>query len=161
MPVINIQLQGGARDASGQLIQAHPQIVLQQRGPVIQVAVGIATSMADQLVQQGQTLPNPVPGFALIDTGASATCIDADAALQLALPVIDVVTMSSASHASSEANIYAAHIDFVGLGISIEAGRAIGAALAGQGLVALIGRDILQQCTLHYNGITGAFSLAL
>jgi hypothetical protein len=32
--------------------------------------------------------------------------------------------------------------------------------LQAQGIHALIGRDILQQCVLHYNGTTGSFTLA-
>jgi hypothetical protein len=32
--------------------------------------------------------------------------------------------------------------------------------LQAQGIHALIGRDILMQCVLHYNGTTGTFTLA-
>ena len=36
-----------------------------------------------------------------------------------------------------------------------------GAALEPQGLLALIGRDVLARCTLFYNGTTGEFTLAI
>jgi len=37
----------------------------------------------------------------------------------------------------------------------------MGAALSGHGLVAIIGRDLLQTCTLFYNGVAGQFTLTL
>jgi hypothetical protein len=45
--------------------------------------------------------------------------------------------------------------------VPIGVGGAIGAPLAAQGIVALIGRDVLQHCTLHYNGFTGEITLAI
>jgi hypothetical protein len=77
------------------------------------------------------------------------------------LPVIDVINISSASHASSQQSVYPMRIEFVGVPIAIDADRAVGAALSAQGLLALIGRDVLQSCILVYNGTTGAFSLAV
>ena len=39
--------------------------------------------------------------------------------------------------------------------------QAFGAKLAPQGLIALIGRDVLMNCVLVYNGIDGSFSISL
>ena len=58
-------------------------------------------------------------------------------------------------------NVYPIQIEVVGLPISIEAPNPIGAALAAQGLLALIGRDVLQHCTLFYTGITGEITLSI
>jgi len=104
-------------------------------------------------------LPQPVPGLALIDTGATSTCIDEDVAKQLNLPVVDVVTIASAFHAETNQNVYPALIEVVG--IAIKALRAIGVPLAVQGLQVLIGRDLLQHCTLFSNGVTGSFTLSI
>ena len=79
----------------------------------------------------------------------------------MALPVIDVVQMASASHAATQQNVYPAHLEVVGSNVHIEVPRAIGAALASQGIIALIGRDVLMQCTLHYNGPLGSFTLSI
>ena len=38
---------------------------------------------------------------------------------------------------------------------------AVGAPLSAQGLIALIGRDVLSAGTLHYNGVVGEFTLAV
>ncbi|MBI3193330.1 MAG: retroviral-like aspartic protease family protein [Ignavibacteriae bacterium] len=113
------------------------------------------------MLQQGKPLPKPVTGVALIDTGASSSCIDDDVANQLQLPVVNVVSVASASHASTPQNVYPIQIEVVGLPISIEAPNAIGAALSSLGLLALIGRDVLQHCTLFYNGITGEITLSI
>lgn len=161
MPILHIQLNVQAQNNQGQIIQIPPSIGLQRQGPCVQVSIGLAQSIASQLLQQGQTLPKPISGIALIDTGASSTCIDSNVAQQLQLPVVNVVNVASASHTSTKQNVYPIQIEVVGLPISIEAPNAIGAALNSQGLIALIGRDVLQHCTLFYNGITGSFTLSV
>jgi predicted aspartyl protease len=125
------------------------------------VTIGLAQSIANQLLQQRKAIPKPISGIALIDTGATSTCIDDVAAQQLQLPVVNVVTVASASHASTPQNVYPIQVEVVGLPISIEAPSAIGAALAPQGLLALIGRDVLQHCALFYNGVTGEITLSI
>jgi predicted aspartyl protease len=107
------------------------------------------------------SLPTPERGWALIDTGATSTCIDDAVATRLNLPAIDVVTVASASHPSTQQNVHPIQIEVIGLPITISAPRTIAAPLAAQGLVVLIGRDVLQHCTLFYNGPAGSFSLSV
>jgi predicted aspartyl protease len=157
VPILNIQLT--AQDPNGNQI---PHLVaLLQRGPVVQVTVSVEQNIAQQLLAQGLSLPTPERGLALIDTGATSTCIDDAAAGRLNLPVVDVVTVASASHASTQQNVHPIQIEVVGLPITIGAPRAIAAPLAAQGLLVLIGRDVLQHCTLFYNGPAGSFSLSV
>jgi predicted aspartyl protease len=99
--------------------------------------------------------------LALIDTGATATCIDEQAAQELGLPVIDVAKMTSATHSDQQCNVYPVQINLVPPGIVLNSPRTVGAALAAQGLLVLIGRDALRNCTLFYNGPTGQFTLSL
>jgi len=161
MPILHTQLNGMGTGPNGQSVQVPPPPLLVQRGPCVQVSISIAQSMSQQLIQQGASLPVPVSGLALIDTGASSTCIDDAIAEQLGVPAIDVVTMHSASHAGHPANIYPVRFEVNGLPISLDVPRAMGAALASQGLAMLIGRDVLQFCTLFYNGMSGAFTLSI
>jgi predicted aspartyl protease len=161
VPILHAQLSAQGTQPDGSKFHIPPNIVMQERGPCVQVTVGVAQTIAEQLLQQGQPVPQPVSGMGLIDTGASTTCIDDAIARQLQLPVIDVVQMSSASHASTQQNVYPVKIELVGSGIDINVPQAIGAALSAQGIVALIGRDFLQHCTLFYNGITGQITLSL
>jgi hypothetical protein len=69
--------------------------------------------------------------------------------------------MISASHPSTQQNVYPVEIEIVGAPIRISVPRAIGASLVPQGINALIGRDFLQHCTLFYSGFNGAITLAI
>src|SRR5487761_1724435 len=152
MPILHSQLSAQSPGPDGSPVQISPQLVLLNRGPVLQITVGLAQSMAQPLLQQGITLPTPLSGLALIDTGASVTCIDEAAAQQLQLPVVGTTQMVSASHANVQQNIYPVQIELVGANITIESPQTMAAALAAQGLLMLIGRDVLANCTLFYNG---------
>jgi predicted aspartyl protease len=161
MPVVNVQYTGQIQAPDGSMTPAPPAAILALKGPTIQVTVSVHRSIAQQLLQQGAPLPQPIAGRALIDTGASATCIDEGIAKQLGLPVVDTVQVATPSHASVQQNVYPAFIEVVGSSLVIDAPRAIGAALAAQDLLLLIGRDLLQFCVLHYNGTTGQITLSL
>lgn len=97
----------------------------------------------------------------MIDTGAAFTCVDVEAAERAGLRTVDTGRITSATHEGEPTPIYACRLEFVGWDISLTKHRAYGARLAPQDLVALIGRDVLSQCVLIYNGADGAFSLAL
>jgi predicted aspartyl protease len=131
VPILHVQFNAQGQTPAGQTVSLAPSIALLSQGPVVQVVLSVAQTIADQLMQQGFSVPAPVPGLALIDTGASATCIDDATAQQLQLPVIDVVAMTSASHASTQQNVYPVLIEVVG-GIRIDVPRAMGANLAPQ-----------------------------
>jgi len=161
MPILHVQATGQGQRLNGTLVQIEPFIALQQRGPCVQVSITLEPTVAQALVQRGERLPSPVTGLALIDTGASVTCIDAQAARQLGLAAVNVVQMASASQASTEQNVYAIQIEIVGFPIRIQSLGAVEAELSAQGLVLLIGRDALQMCTLFYNGPAGEFVLCV
>ncbi len=156
MPILHVQYDGQGQSPDGKTVKIPPAAALRQHGPV-----GIGQLFSDQLLQQGSQLPKPVSGNALIDTGASTTCIDDAVAKTMGIPVIDVVTMASASYASTQQNVYSIQMQIVGSPIRVEVPNATGASLQTQGIVALIGRDYLQHCTLHYNGITGQITLSI
>ena len=67
--------------------------------------------------------------------------------------------MASATHPEEIVPIFAGQIQVQGLG-EINAHRAFGANLETQGIVALIGRDVLKQLVLIYNGTDGSFTLS-
>ena len=161
MPILHIQAGGQGKTAGGGVVQLPPAIVLAQRGPVVPVVVTAAEPLVSQLLQQGITPPEPVAGAALIDTGASTTCVDDDAATSLKLPVVDVVTIASASHASTQQNVYPLSFQIQGLPVTVNSLRTVGAPLHAQGLLALLGRDLLQHFTLFYNGGAGQVTLAI
>jgi hypothetical protein len=114
VPILHVQYDVQGQTPDGQTIQLPPQIALLQGGPLVQVVIGLAQSLAEQLVQQGHAVPQPISGVGLVDTGASTTCIDDALAQQLKLPAIDVVQMTSASHAGTQANVYPIQMEIVG-----------------------------------------------
>lgn len=161
MPILHTQFSAQAVTPNGQTIQLPPGVALQRQGPCLQATVGLLHSMAQALLQQGDQVPAPRSGIALIDTGASDTCIDEQTAHDLGLPVVDQVNMASASHPASPRNVYPITIEITGLPFPLNAPRAIGAELIPQGLLLLIGRDALQFCTVFYNGTTGEITLSI
>src|SRR6266404_5575082 len=98
MPILHCQTTAQAKTPNGKTVNVPPAIPLQMRGPVFQVTVTIEQNAGQALISQGKTPPTPKTGVALLDTGASHTCIDEQSAKDLGLPVIDVGTMYSATH---------------------------------------------------------------
>lgn len=157
MPILHSQITAHTKSLDGKTVEVPPAAALQLRGPILQVSVTVEQNLGKGLIAQGKALPEPKSGLALIDTGASNTCIDEQAAKELGLPVIDVANMQSASHEKHPCNIYPVQI--ITPIVTLNAPRAMGAALVSQGLLVLIGRDVLQSCALFYNGPAGQFTL--
>ena len=111
------------------------------------------------MIERGETVPTAVEGLALVDTGASRTCVDQDAASRAGLNVIDRGSISSASHSAHSVPVFACEIEVASLG-KIRLPKAMGVTLANQGLIALIGRDALGSTVFVYNGLTGHFSIS-
>ena len=63
MPTFQIQISGQGKTPDGKVIVVPPSVALQQRGPVIQVAVSLEQNMAKALMQQGKPIPQPKPGY--------------------------------------------------------------------------------------------------
>jgi hypothetical protein len=78
----------------------------------------------------------------------------------LGLPIIDRVDMASPAHTSTTQNVYPVHVAVVGSTITFDIDRAAGANLGERGLLLLLGRDALRDCTFFDNGEMGSFSLA-
>lgn len=160
MPTLHIQISGGQKTDDGTILPVQPSVALLHRGPCVQASVYVADTIAKEIRERGEELPDPIHGHALIDTGASATCIDESAANELGVPATDRVKIASASHAQTEQAVYPISIQLSGL-ITIQVPRAISAQLSNQGLILLIGRDVLQHCTLFYNGPSGQLTISV
>ena len=130
-------------------------------GPALQVIISPLEEQLQALAAKGMSLPEPVSGMALIDTGAASTCFDASAASQAGLAIVGTTTLSSATHTNEEVPVFAGRLLIQMAGFTLNAEHAAGANLVSQGLIALIGRDILSRCTLFYNGVDGSYSLSI
>jgi predicted aspartyl protease len=160
MPIIHIQYSGQGLTPDGKPVQIDPRQLIAMRGPVVSVAIKVPPEIAELLNRQSKPVPPPISGFGLIDTGATSSCIDHAAAQTLGLPVVNVIKMASATHEAVDSNVYPISFDILGgQPITVNCPRAAGAALANQGLVLLMGRDLLANSYFTYNGPTGQFTI--
>ncbi len=98
---------------------------------------------------------------ALVDTGASESCLDSSIAVEAGLPIIDRRQVAGA-HGSAEVNVHLAQISIPELGVVLS-GRFAGVHLfaGGQSHGALIGRTLLRHVKMVYNGVTGSVTIQL
>lgn len=160
MPILNTRVQAQAKDEQGNSVSLPQGAALQHAGPRMQITLSPLEEQIKALTDKGEDIPTPVVGYALIDTGASATCIDRNAASTAGLAVVGSGPMHSATHADEVVPIFAGQLNIHGLS-NVETRSAYGVNLSSQGLIALIGRDVLSKCILVYNGIDNSFSLSL
>lgn len=136
-------------------------------GPIISALVGVSQAQREELVAAEQRVPAPVSIRALIDTGAGRTCIDLSVLRTLQLRptgTVRVYTASSGTEPHSSEGYAVSLVVPVAVQhhvpLTISSTPVIATELAGRGIQALIGRDILGDCMLVYNGSYGQFSLA-
>jgi hypothetical protein len=107
-----------------------------------------------------------MPIMALVDTGASSTCVDPSVLTALSLTPTGVVLLNTPSTGGTP---HQAEQFDVALIIPAPVGPALifrtipvvaSELLASQGFHALVGRDILDQCLFSYNGSIKLFTLA-
>ncbi|MEI9964983.1 MAG: aspartyl protease family protein [Caulobacteraceae bacterium] len=96
---------------------------------------------------------------ALVDTGASISCIDAGLAMDLQLPIIDQTSVAGVG-GLHQFNMHLAQIRAPALKFTFF-GEFAGVDLAagGQGHTVLIGRDFLSHFHMTYDGPSGAVVL--
>ncbi|MBX9846083.1 MAG: hypothetical protein K2Z80_30190 [Xanthobacteraceae bacterium] len=129
-------------------------------GPTLRVDLGFDPGYAPEN-------PNARPvtqlqgSHALVDTGASISCIDNQVAVSLRLPIIDrqLVSGTAGSH---EVNMYLAQVFVPELRTTYYGSFAgVNLAAGGQAHVVLLGRDMLQHVRLVYDGITGQVTISV
>lgn len=136
-------------------------------GPILPVGVSVSRARREALLASGENVPPIVSVRALVDTGASCTCVDPSVLQALSLPATGTVFLYTPSTGSTPhaADEYDVGLVVPGAGIhhlplTIDGVPVVAANLAVQGIHALIGRDVLQDCILIYNGTDGDFTLA-
>jgi len=159
-----ITVRFGEADAvtgDGQKVKVPAKLALVQRGPVIPVVISPDPAFAAALQAVNKPIPQPVTGFALVDTGATTTCIDGTIAQQMGLAPSGTAKLSSASHQATDCLTYPVQLHFPAWNVALQSPKAMGVTIANQGIIVLVGRDLLQNCVFVYNGADGSFTLAL
>ena len=133
-------------------------------GPVIDVRIGVSIPREQAMVKAGLPVPPLVAARALIDTGASCTCVDPSiiTALQLTPKGNVAIYTPSTGNAPHTCTQYDVRVVLVHPTMSFALGAlpVIESRLDHQGIQALIGRDILSQCLFVYEGKSAVFSIA-
>lgn len=130
---------------------------LQNIGPIIEVVVFPSEPIFNKMRSDG-LIPMTKKLIALIDTGASGSCIDNETAKELGFIARDVSKIQTPA-GESERPVYDIGFALPGLQTNILPVIAVGIDLAKQPYDALIGRDILKFCTLVYNGWDNSYQL--
>ena len=126
-------------------------------------------ALAEYLRKANQPIPNPVQGFALIDTGASISSADSSVFTRLGINQNGIAHVGTAGGAQQQFT-YPARVSFPGTPLpGFDHARMLGCNLAGLGLpgnpngqlIVLIGRDILQHFVFVYNGTAGFWSISI
>jgi hypothetical protein len=113
-----------------------------------------------------QPIPPPVRIRALVDTGASCTCIDPTVLAQLQLTPTGSTQMITPSTGQTpvvteqyDVGIYVPGPTGADRPLAFPTLPVVASDLQLQGFQALIGRDVLSRCILYYNGDFGLFTL--
>src|SRR5712691_4719712 len=130
-------------------------IGLIKEGPFLEVLVSIPQALAAFYAKENMPLPTPISGMALIDTGASKSCVHGPIMRDLRVSPINTATTHTAAGPVTH-SLYPAHFTFPAPKIEIDFASVVGVNLAGQTilgkqLIALIGRDVLGMGMLVYN----------
>jgi predicted aspartyl protease len=135
-------------------------VQLANKGVIINVEIAVDLATAEALKACAQPVPNSVPCQALIDTGSSILAIDQSIAQSLNL-VKRGIYVAHTANGQRQCNLYAVALSFPAT--NLKAHNIIQATevdLSAQPFKCLIGRDILRKWHLHYNGESGAVSIA-
>jgi hypothetical protein len=135
--------------------------------PIISAYVAVSTARRSALTAAGRPVPDHLPILGLIDTGASCTCVDPSVLQRLGIPPTGSSSVNSATTGD-----YPATADQYDVSLLIPGSQgspslvyhAIAVLesklLDAHGFHALIGRDILANCLLTYDGKSGLFIIA-
>lgn len=134
-------------------------------GPIIQVEISMPTVLEEWCVQNQTPVPAPIPGYALIDTGASTSGVHQPILDQLSLLPIDSIPMHTPS-GETRAFVYPTKVSFPALSVTdYTMNRVVGSQLdwetsQGQRVIMLLGRDLLSYFLMVYNGKSNTVTLA-
>lgn len=120
--------------------------------------VWISTAVEEALKQAGTTVPGSVPVKGMIDTGATGSVIQPATVQALGLQPVGVVSINTPSSQNVVCYQYVVRLIFPN-NVVVES-LAIEAALSGQQIQCLIGRDVLAHSVLVYTGYMNQFTLS-
>lgn|SRR5579862_1457989 len=129
--------------------------------------IGVSEPRRAALHAAGQAIPKEIRVTALVDTGASCTCVDPSVMAALGLTPTGMVSIQTPStggtpHHADQYDVCLRIMTKIPADALYRATIPVVASdlKTSQGFEVLLGRDILQECLLVYDGQRGVFSFA-
>jgi hypothetical protein len=142
----------------------HVPAVIGSDGPTIDLAVTVGGAWQRRLSARGATVPPPTTVRALIDTGSDLTVVHPQVLRELGVQATGSVRIRRPGTGAgyrlasmSDVQLSIGSLNIATVWIST---RVVGVAPSTPTVLALIGRDLLTQCTLLYNGPRGELTLS-
>lgn len=134
-------------------------------GPILNVVISLPKPLVELYTKEGKNLPQPKTGIALVDTGATKSCIHNTIMKDLKVNSTGII-VSHTANGAKECNVYPAHFSFPEARIEVELTSVVEVDLTGQyfdnkQIIALIGRDVLSNSVFIYNGPLGLYTLTV
>lgn len=135
-------------------------------GPLVYAFVGLSAPHREVLTAAGRSLPTANLGRFLVDTGASTSAVDPEMLDGLDLQPTGAVMVHTPSTQGQPISMAIFDISLLipagehDAPLYIPALPVSSSGFKAQGIDGLLGRDILSQCLLTYNGRIGSFVLA-
>lgn len=148
----NINATNEHRSTFGQ--EGRPDL-LAENGPMVVVQIGFDPGLHPG-DEQGPNLSN-IKYSALVDTGTRDSCIDSNLAMKLNLPILGQRILTGI-HGPQSTNIYGAQVYIPELNVAFS--HQFAGGLLGNPPHVLIGRDLLQNFTMIYEGQTGVVRIS-
>lgn len=133
---------------------------LARQGPLLPVTISPTPQFLAVLQNLGRTPPTPISGQALIDTGANLCTIDEQIVTALGIPPFGSAPIATPAGVSNH-QTYPAALSFPGTTLpNLSFNDFVGTDIQNQGIIAIIGRNVLRFFILSYNGPGGHITLA-
>lgn len=142
----------------------HLNVSFSQQTPIVDLLVGVSAPRRIALEAAGLTSPPFEKARALIDTGASSTCVDPSVLQRLGVTATGAILIHTPStsgkpHMCEQFDV-SLRIEHPHTSLLVAAVPVLALDLASQGITALIGRDVLGTCLFIYDGVAASFTLA-
>jgi hypothetical protein len=133
--------------------------LLQARGPYVDVELRVPPALAASLAAAGKPVPAPINGPALLDTGASVSCVDKSVPPKLGLNPVGTTILQGAK-GGGPSSLFPMRLEIQVMKWTIDYSNMVEADLAALGYLAIIGRDVLRLAQFVYHGHVGEYTLS-